>query len=207
MSICDRCSSFGLRFERQYAPQDFLEGDPNSKIWVIGLNPKQDVAWIDPRQISELRNYFHGDVKVHAYFERFRNVSEKLYSLFGRVEGAAHTDLVKCASSCWPPTKMSPRSKAEVISNCVSYLEQQIETYRPELIVCNGAEVSSEIRRFLQPPSDTLGNATSYVHTREDGSKVSVVLSGFIGRIDNYARRRLGIEIESLFPAEYRDRC
>ena len=63
------------------------------------------------------------------------------------------------------------------------------------IIICNGSEVSAEIKRLLPPPNGTPANATSYHHKTNERSVV-VVLSGFIGRIDNYSKRRLGQEID-----------
>lgn len=37
---CDRCAPYGLGFSRSYPPAGFLEGKPDSPIWVVGLNPK-----------------------------------------------------------------------------------------------------------------------------------------------------------------------
>ena len=41
MKICNKCAEYGLKFKRQYNPDEFLEGKPNSLIWIIGLNPKK----------------------------------------------------------------------------------------------------------------------------------------------------------------------
>lgn len=56
--------------------------------------------------------------------------------------------------------------------------------------------VSKFMLRFLPPPSDHTAAQTSYWSNINDVS-VCVVLSGFIGRIDNFAKRRLGVEIEA----------
>jgi len=67
--------------------------------------------------------------------------------------------------------------------------------YQPDLIICNGAAVCETIKSIVKPKKELNGLETSYVGSI-DNYKVRVVLSGFIGRIDNYARRRLGKEIE-----------
>lgn len=216
MHTCNDCSSFGLRFERQYRPEDFIEGDPASRVWIIGLNPAEDPDWVDPRDKSELINYFDNPNEVHRYFRAFKIVSEELFASLGEPTGTAHTDLVKCSSRSWPPKLVqtatlgagrgtafgasvggSPREN--IISNCSKYLAKQIENYAPDMIICNGSEVSAKIIELLPPPTDFVTNATNYVHVRPlTGKPITVVLSGFIGRIDNYAKRRLGAEIESL---------
>ena len=73
-------------------------------------------------------------------------------------------------------------------------LEQQLKIYKPKIIICNGAAVSEFMLQFI-PPISYSKEQTSY-WSNIDGDEVCVVLSGFIGRIDNYAKRRLGIEIE-----------
>ena len=50
-------------------------------------------------------------------------------------------------------------------------------------------------KRIVKPKKELNGLETSYLGLINN-YKVRVVLSGFIGRIDNYARRRLGKEIE-----------
>lgn len=200
MNICDRCTRYGLGFSRLYAPHEFIEGDPQSRVWIIGLNPAEDPMWKDDRDRSRLSSHFEGVTKKHPYFQQFRVVSERLFDMLGKKGGAAHTDLVKCASRSWPPKNLKGADRAAIIANCVGYLQQQIDTYEPALIVCNGSEVSAEVRRLLPPIADTPVNATRYVHVRPSGQSVTVVLSGFIGRIDNYAKRRLGAEIEAVMP-------
>ncbi len=201
MSNCNLCSNFGLRFQRQYQPQEFIEGDPGSRVWIVGLNPAEDPAWVDVRQQADLLTYFDDPVKIHPYFKHFRVVSDRLFDLLGQKGGVAHTDLVKCSSYSWPPENANGADRAQIIANCVGYLKKQIETHCPEVIVCNGSEVSAEIRRLLPPPNGTPANVTNYRHALTADKCLTVILSGFIGRIDNYAKRRLGVEIESLFPA------
>lgn len=196
MQTCDRCAQFGLRFHRQYEPAQFIEGDPDARVWIIGLNPAESQDWVDPRPHSELRDYFSRP-DVHSYFKQFRLVSERLYSMLGEKGGAAHTDLVKCSSYSWPPESAPGSARAEIIKNCSVHLQRQLDAHHPRVLVCNGSEVSQEVRRLLPPPVGTRSTATSYVHTRQNGTTVTVVLSGFIGRIDNYAKRRLGAEVES----------
>lgn len=201
MPTCKRCAQFGLRFQRQYEPSQYIEGDPNSRVWIVGLNPAEAQDWVDPRPLSDLRNYFSRP-DVHSYFKQFRLVSEQLYSMLGTSGGAAHTDLVKCSSFSWPPKSAPGNARSKIVKNCAAYLQAQLDAYHPKVLVCNGSEVSQEIRRLLPPPEGIESIATSYVHTRPSGTRVAVILSGFIGRIDNYAKRRLGIEIESFLRQE-----
>ncbi len=196
MPECHRCANHGLNFDRTYAPDEFIEGNRNARVWIIGINPAAPLNWVDQRTAAELQEIFDDEAQIHRYFRQFRNVSETLYQGLGQQNGVAHTDLVKCSSLNWPPNRENNNDRNIIINNCSDYLIHQIENHRPEIIICNGSEVSSRIRQILTPPPETPDNATSYRHTTADNHAIIVILSGFIGRIDNYARRRLGVEIE-----------
>ena len=195
MIECNKCQEYGLRFKRNHEPIKSLEGRSSSSVWIIGLNPAMDQDWIDERSESDLNNYFDDPSKLSSYFKDFERVSPKLFSLFGKEDGVAHADLVKCSSKKWPPdTCKGSKAKNEVVANCKGYLIEQIAKYKPKMIICNGAPISHEIQSILKP----VDKNETYYTTESDGLKVIVVLSGFIGRIDNFSRRRLGLEIEGL---------
>jgi hypothetical protein len=194
MHECRRCEAFGLRFLRAYAPVESIEGHTNSRVLIVGLNPAVEADWIDGRTREDLTHYFDDSRDIHAYFRDFAIVSRRLFDSLGRPEGAAHADLVKCSSKGWPPPGTKPSARNAIIANCEPYLIEQIRLSRPSLLVCNGAEVSAAMKRLVPPPPDSQ-EATSYFATF-DGQRMCVVLSGFIGRIDHYAKRRLGREIE-----------
>ena len=189
--ICNRCENNSLTFKSpHYSPEEYFEGNPKAKVWIIGLNPKLDNK--DPhtkKTKKQLREYFkyNNGKTIHSYFKAFTKVSEQLFDMFEKDE-AAHTDIVKCATNSFNVGKA-------VIKNCQPYLIEQIKKYQPDLIICNGAAVCETIKSIVKPKKELNGLETSYVGSI-DNYKVRVVLSGFIGRIDNYARRRLGKEIE-----------
>jgi uracil-DNA glycosylase len=197
MHTCDHCASYGLRFQRAYEPHEFIEGNRAARVWIVGLNPAQDLNWVDNRSASELLEYFDDESKIHGYFKQFRVVSEELYERFGKDGGVAHTDLIKCSSKAWPPEGVSSRGRSEIISNCTKHLQRQLAQFQPSVIICNGSEVSAEVKRLLPAPEGTSANATNYIH-EADGRRIIVILSGFIGRIDNYSKRRLGVEVEAV---------
>ena len=188
---CSKCKNYGLKYERKYKPSDFLEGKRNSLIWIVGLNPKGNLGFYDERVVTELEDYFEKD--IHHYFHDFSKVSAKIYKLFGKDKGVAHTDIVKCFSNGVPPKNCKGRETRAIINNCKGYLEEQIKKWLPRMIICNGSPVCEIIKRFIRPQIDY---GTSYTGDF-DGSEITVILSGFIGRIDDYAKLRLGKEIES----------
>ena len=191
---CDRCATHNVRFCRTYKPEEFIEGDPSSPSWIIGINPAESGDWRDGRSTLELAQGFSEHAKKTGYFRDFRAVSPQLFARLGVAGGVAHTDLVKCSSESWPPADVGGRSASAIVANCSDYLLQQIRRFRPKLLICNGSAVCEYIRDIVKT-SDTMELATSYVGTIDEQS-ITVVLSGFIGRIDNHARRRLGREIE-----------
>lgn len=196
MYECNKCEEYGLRFHRAYQPVEFIEGKRSSLVWIVGLNPAADQDWVDHRTSVDLQSHFDDHSKMHGYFKDFKVISADLFEKFGKEFGTAHTDIVKCSSRSFPPESAKGKKAARVISNCLGYLKEQIRQHKPKLIVCNGAEVSKFMLEFLPPPDNYKKTETSY-WSSIDGAQICIVLSGFVGRIDNYAKRRLGIEIEA----------
>ncbi len=191
MYQCTKCLKHGFHFERQYRPEDFLEGKPSSLIWVVGLNPKTEEGNSDSRTKAELESYFVPGQEFYSYFRDFKSVSRVVFEGFGQEKGTAHTDIVKCGSQRFPTGKVGD----ELVKCCGEYLRNQINTHTPRLVVCNGSPVSRYVKSILPPNEDPTNTETSY-WTKVNDVDVCIVLSGFIGRIDNFARRRLGVEIE-----------
>ncbi len=204
MHECKVCEKYGFSFNRGYRPVEYIEGKKTSLVWIVGLNPAREPDWVDTRTIEALEKYFDNPNNIHGYFKNFKSVSEIIFGNFGKELGTAHTDIVKCSSKSFPPESAKGKRAADVINNCKGFLEKQIITHKPKIIVCNGAEVSKFMLEFLLPPSDYTKLQTSY-WSKIGGVKICVVLSGFIGRIDNYSKRRLGIEIEHRL-SEYKSR-
>ena len=70
------------------------------------------------------------------------------------------------------------------------------------MIICNGSPVCWEIIRIFPPKQNyELDCLTSYC-AKINNHNFWIVLSGFIGRIDNRNKRRLGIEIEQIIEKE-----
>jgi hypothetical protein len=187
MEECNKCSPH-LNFKFNYKPIDFIVGKKSSPTWIVGLNPKivdELYEYDQQRTADSLENYF-GEEGVHEYYKDFRKVSPRLHSKLG--SGVACTDIVKCYSKQFPKGKQA----TIIINNCKPYLEEQLKEYKPILLICNGVDVCKIVKSIIPPKHD---EETSYV-SEFGGSKITIVLSGFIGRIDDYAKRRLGFEIE-----------
>ncbi len=87
----------------------------------------QGVSHLLGSDTLQLQTSFDDESKVHRYFKKFRTVSEALYSRLGKVQGVAHTDLIKCSSNNWPPEGVSSSGRKQIIKNCTNkYLQQQL---------------------------------------------------------------------------------
>ena len=189
---CENVDEAGYRFDRKYAPTDCLLGKRSSKIWIIGLNPATERGEIDTNTINDLESYFDREGPLSSYFRDFRNVSKRVFDGFGEEGGTAFTDIVKCGSKRFPGGKVG----RQLIENCSDYLKELILELKPQLVICNGSPVSNYMKGVFPPNSDVSNTPTSY-WTDTEGVEMCVVLTGFIGRIDNYSRQRLGVEIEN----------
>mgnify|MGYP006444389983 CR=1 FL=1 len=201
---CNKCKNYGLKFRTKHnvSPVDAIDGNPDADIWIIGLNPKGKVGHIEERSLTDFK-LFNPDGP--PYFRDFRKVSEKLYKNWQRKDSnIAHVDIVKCFSDTFPPKSTDKRNSNQwrIIDNCIDYLKIQIMTHKPKMIICNGSPVSRIIMSLLPPPQiNDLERLTSYC-TNVDNHNFWIVLSGFIKRIDNRNKRRLGMEIEQIIEKE-----
>lgn len=207
---CNECSEFGLGFHATHIkPIDYLEGERSADIWIIGLNPKKAVGHVEKRTIKDFEKFRpNSSDKDHSYFHDFNKVSAKLYANVQseKESRVAHTDLVKCFSPSFPPFiegKDGQQKKVNtkpIIRNCSKHLIQQLSEFKPKVIICNGSPVSLEILKMFPPETNESWNTiTSYQTTlKKTNHKFWIVLSGFIGRIDDRNKRRLGKEIESI---------
>lgn len=198
---CDKCKEYGFKFCTAYGikPNHLIEGNPKADIWIIGLNPKDDKDYVDDegyiekRDIEGLRIHKPNN---HNYFQPFRTVSENLFANWeSENSNVAHTDLVKCASKTFPDKSKIRRN---IIANCIEYLKWQIEEYKPKMIICNGSDVCNQIIRIYKPQKNDKAEILTSYCVNTDDHKMWIVLSGFVGRIDNRNRRRLGKEIEEI---------
>ncbi len=191
---CEKCKEYGLTYEENYSPSEYLEGKVDSSVWIVGLNPKYEENESQNRTQEDLQSYFDDKSGIHPYFKDFGKVSSRLFDLLGRKGGAAHTDLIKCSTASF---NFKDKDKKCIINNCQPYLKDQIKKHKPKLIICNGSDTSKSMLEILPPDRKSNEKFTCYT-SNYMGYKVVVVLSGFIGRIDDYAKRRLGKEIEAI---------
>jgi hypothetical protein len=191
MEKCNKCNALtGMFFERNYKPDEYLLGKRNSKVWIIGLNPKGVIGYNDLNETIECLENFKLD---HQYFKDFKYVSKRIFENMGEEYGVAHTDLIKCFSKIFPPSKLSTTELHEILCNCRMYLSEQLKKHEPKIIICNGSHVVWHLEQIIPIKKDF---ETYYIG--DTYYEPIVFRSGFIGRIDNFAKRRLGKEIETI---------
>lgn len=191
------------------SPDRWIEGHPQSPIWIIGLNPKTTENADQDMNLDQvhLREGFSERVKRTderkgvPYFQDFAKVSRTLFNALGAKGGVAHTDIVKCDSTEWPPKGISSSNIDKIEKACAQYLENQIRTYKPKLLICNGSSVSTYIKVLLGQSDKSDEDVETHFESSKYGEPMLVILSGFIGRIDNYSKRRLGRDIEQRIEA------
>lgn len=209
---CSKCSELGLQFySNNILPIEYIEGNPNADIWIVGLNPKNEIGHIEERTIEDFEKF---SPSSHPYFSDFKKVSKPLYeNWLSKNNRIAHTDLVKRFSNSFPPDinvdgKIKKSTKKEIISNCSEHLYSQIQNSKPKVIICNGSSVSWEMVNLFPPKTNEIDikSLTSYkTDVKFKKGKVHqfwIVLCGFIRRIDDWSKKRLGNEIEGIFKTE-----
>jgi uracil-DNA glycosylase len=197
MSVCDKCNRFGLHFQRPYTPEEFLHGNHNATVWIVGLNPKGEEGYNDSESPEKLLNWFSSAEflkRPGKYYTRFGKVLPWLLRALGKEGGVAHTDLVKCYSPQFPPSNAKGNDVNVVIQNCIGYLSIQIKSQKPKIIICHGSPVGRYIEQILPPPPGTADSASSYI-SHIDDLQIVVIRSGFLSQMDNYAKTRLGSEL------------
>jgi uracil-DNA glycosylase len=209
-TTCSKCSQFGLEFSSEHiVPVEYIEGNPNADIWIVGLNPKADIGHVEKRTKENFKDF---TPDCHPYFSDFKKVSPKLYANWiSENSNVAHTDLVKCFSHNFPPpisqvVTTTRNAHRKIINNCKVHLIAQLNKSRPKLIICNGSAVCWEMIELFPPAEENdLKSISCYKAKTKFGEETQefwIVLSGFIGRIDDRNKRRLGKEIEDIIKIE-----
>ncbi|WKT74953.1 hypothetical protein [Lysinibacillus fusiformis] len=210
---CLYANSCGLEFEynRYYKPEEFFIGKTNSRIWVIGTNPRGNPSQNDSDTAT--KDMFMDFKKDDVYFKRMQRVSKTLYNLLGQDNGAGHTDIVRCFSLGYTVDKMKFKDRniktlANVEKQCLNNLEKQLNSEEisfPEMIYCHGIPASLAIRKLVKipleyknTPEDTVTSYIgTYIRNNDEIKVIRVVLSGMIHQMDRFSKARLGVEIDT----------
>ncbi|MFB3163836.1 hypothetical protein ABLO26_21015 [Neobacillus sp. 179-J 1A1 HS] len=210
---CPYAEICGLEFEysRYYKPEEFFIGKPNSRIWVIGTNPRGNPSRNNSE--TETKEMFVNFKKDDGYFKRMKSVSKTLYNLLGEDYGAGHTDIVRCFSEGYTVAKMkfkdaNVKSLANIEKQCSNHLVEQLNSEElsfPEMIYCHGIPASMAIRKLVKFPPEyknyPIDTITSYIGTykRNNGEIriIKIVFSGMLHQMDRFSKARLGLEIDN----------
>jgi uracil-DNA glycosylase len=191
---CEKCEDLGVkRIPDKGLVPEFMVGNFEAKIWIVGLNPKlrkrQD-GIMDPKDSK----------KFDRYFKRIPNFDDFGYSYFKRIKDhvfledwewgrdVAYVDLVKCAS------REIDKSFEKAKDNCGDYLERQIKLLKPKLIIANGIAVS----KWFKSQKEQKNVTNTSILLKFNGFETIVVLSGFIGRMDRCSMARLREDIKRI---------
>lgn len=145
----------GPRGSYKHKPMDYIEGNKDADIWIVGLNPKlkgkkddTEVFVLEENQLWDrdstdlIKDLTAG---THSYFTSFKRVShilwEKRINNKEYIANFAHTDLVCCSTPSFP----SKGGKKKIINHCKGYLVEKIKEHQPKLIIGHGIDSCVEL--------------------------------------------------------------
>jgi uracil-DNA glycosylase len=138
---CEKCEDLGVkRIPDKGLVPEFMVGNIEAKIWVVGLNPKlrkrQD-GIMDPNDSKYFESYLKRSYTFDFNYGYFKRIKDHVFPEDWKWgEDVAHVDLVKC------PSRGIDKSFEKAKDNCCDYLERQIKLLKPKLIIANGIAVS-----------------------------------------------------------------
>lgn len=171
----------------QFDPACAVEGYPDSKIWIVGLNPKtkeekhqqnscNPISWTNlAKTMAEIRKVPH--------FRRLESIlGDDWFSRLLQPNGIAHTDIVKCGSPGYGKTEKS------AVGHCKDFFFDQMETHQPKLLLVLSADASTLISEKACLGKD----ATEGEWKFDKNNTCHVILSGYTGSWqERYAKLRL----------------
>jgi hypothetical protein len=178
---CTKCKHQGLHNILPYPPV-YSFGNPEGKnIIIVGLNPSgreyingylSNSPDFEERMRSQL-SYF--DRRKYSFFNEIEKFFEgKAKEVMGWKnspwESVGYLDLVKCPTRLqgqgqWSKT---PRRMQEIlIRNCEEYLKQQLDLYKPKIILAYGADVGRWFSRLLNIPYEEFEDYKVKLNGRE----------------------------------------
>jgi uracil-DNA glycosylase len=179
------------------------ENDPSKPIWIVGLNPKLNkdgthhpVEATETFQayIDHQLTYFGGDKELHPYYRRFQHIFGSNWREIIR-DNVFHTDIVKC------PSVTFGKKETKAIPICKEFLQKQITLNTPKIIFCNGRNIVNWFEDKYEGEIQ-LNYWRTGGELKINGQIVHLIYSGFINRIDNIAKRRIGKEVCVLIKKE-----
>jgi hypothetical protein len=177
---CLKCKKTSLREMLPYPPV-YSFGDPNGKeIMVVGLNPSakeyvngylSSSPSIEVRRNSQLTYFENRKYRYFEDIERFfgDEVKRKINWSSSPWEKVGCLDLVKCPTISirgqW--SKISRKQQNELISNCEGYLKEQLNLYKPKIILTYGADVGRWFANHLNLEYGEFEDRKAQLNNRE----------------------------------------
>jgi len=177
---CMKCKHTNLRRILPYSPV-YSFGDPTGKeILVVGLNPSSreyingylsNSPNIEERRKSQLTYFKRRNYKYFNEIERFfgDEVKKKIHWTNSPWEKVGYLDLVKCptksARGQW--SKIPTRQKETLIRNCEEYLKEQINLYKPKMILPYGADVGKWFAGYLRVTYEPFEDEKAQLNNRK----------------------------------------
>ena len=188
---CEKCKGFDRIPDKGLVPE-FMVGNFEAKIWVVGLNPKLrkgQEGIMDPNDSKDFDRYFKRIRNFDFDSPYFKLIKHHVFiEDWEWGDDVAHVDLVKCAS------RGIDKSFEKAKDNCGDYLERQIKLLKPKLIIANGIAVSKWFKSRKEQKKVT----NTSILLKFNGFETFVVLSGFIGQMDRCSMARLREDIKRI---------
>ena len=122
-----------VRLSKEYGTPNFdplaaIEGPAESRIWIIGINPKTALGEHVPNQPNPI-NWKNTNPGAPHFQRLQRLVGDQWYTCLFKKGGIAHTDLIKCGSPSYSAVEKS------AVAHCRGFLLEQILTYKLKLLL------------------------------------------------------------------------
>jgi len=191
--ICEKCKGLGVdRIPHKGLVPEFMVGNFEAKIWVVGLNPKLrkgHEGLMNPNDSKDFNSYFKRSCNFDFNYGYFKRIKDHVFPEdWEWGVDVAHVDLVKCGSIGIGKTFEKERD------NCCDYLKRQIKFLKPKLLIANGIEVS----KWFKSRKEQRKVTNTSILLKFNGFETIVVLSGFIGRMDRCSMARLREDLKRI---------
>jgi len=179
---CVKCTQMGLSEILSYPPVYSFGKPEGKKIMVVGLNPSSreyingylsHSQNIEERRQSQLTYFARRKYSYFNEIERFfgNEVKDKIGWVNSPWEKVGYSDLVKCpttpskSSGQW--SKISLRQQEILIRNCEEFLKEQLNLYKPKIILPYGSGVGRWFSKYMHVKYQAFEDEKAQLNNRE----------------------------------------
>lgn len=224
---CTDCplKSNRLRNNYKHEPADYIEGDKNAAIWIVGLNPKLNKDKKGNLKSDNLKLRSKEDFKnplkpeTHTYFKPFfTRVSDKLWERQkgSKVANFAHTDLVCCASNKFPIERFDTKKNDKIVDQCSQYLIEKVKDNKDlKLLIGAGKRTCIELvkafandhdKKLIYKEGKFISNNKIYDIIKKktkttlliNKDEIPIIFTTHLSQSNYWSDQRLGREIEEV---------